>query len=448
MYRAGTPSDHPKDVESYEFSMMLDNYSSMGIEFENSQQSRTSNAHVRVPGCDPSNLQRARKRNRGTEPTRRLTVLIRLTMPIMRRARPLSLASVVLLVTVVTVSVLAAETRPSAPEPFRVVFDRSLPFPIEWAFDVRWLDDETVVLAAGRAGLYALPVSDPEAPPRHVAGSEQLEWANRLAVSKTYLVTAAPFGIVEWKPRDGSSGWQRDVPMSVIVDFDVHGDRVLLLGARRVRLTAGAKPVWAPEGGILFSGELEGDLGALQRRMTARSGIDGKAMEMARCQVLEPGAVRFLSDGRYAVLPGVQPGVLVYGADGRLLRAWETEPLGIYDECDIGPEEQERISVDLSQRIAWWQSHTVTNDLVPWGDGFAVVVREPTEGGAVWRLVPFGDEGPEESLPLPVDGSSEGLHLRGDVRGGRLLLLLFDYEEVDGAPRNRPRLLVLERSGE
>ena len=341
---------------------------------------------------------------------------------------------------------MAAGDDPAAsPAVFEVVLDRTLPAAIDWAFDVRWLDDRTALVAAGRAGLYEVPVTDSEAPARHVAGSDQLEYASRLAVSASHLAAAAPFGIVEWTPRGTATGWSQELPMGAIVDFDVHGDTVLLLGGRRVALTPGAKPTWAPEGGILFSGQLGSGLSALTRRMTAQSGIDGKAMEMARCQVIEPGAVRFLTGGRYAVIPGVQPGVYVYAADGSLLQAWTSETLGIYDRCDVEADEQEQLSRDLARRIAWWQSHTVSDDLVPWGDWFAVLVREPLGGGAAWRLVPFGPDGAGDPLPLPVAGSSKGLHLRGDVRGQRLLLLLFDYEEDGGSPKHRPRLLVLER---
>jgi hypothetical protein len=316
------------------------------------------------------------------------------------------------------------------------------------------LTDDSVAIAAGRDGVFEVSASAIDATARLLAGSDRVEYAARLAVADGLLATAAPFGVVAWRSRGAAAGWSQDVPLASILDFDAHGRRVLLLGGRRVVVAGEDEPQWAPQGGILFSSELDENLSALRLLLTARSGVDGKARELAACDLLELGAVRYLADGRYVVVPGVQPGIHLYAADGRLLRAWDSTPLGFYDACDVDRRESARLAADLERRISWWQRHEVLDDVVAWEDGFALLIRSPDRTGARWRLVPFGDEGPGKALELPVQAGSPGIHLRADSRGRRLALLIFDYELADaadrasgGSPRHRPRLVVLKRTG-
>lgn len=349
------------------------------------------------------------------------------------------------------VAVAAGAGAPASSRPaFEIVGERVLPHAVGWVFDVRWLDDDTVAVAAGRHGVFTVPVLDAETPPRPVAGSERLQFAGRLAVSETLLATAFPLGVVGWRARGGRGDWHQDAPLATIVDFDVTADQALFLGARRVDMPGHPRPVWAPEGGILFRSALDRDEIPLSRLMTARSGIDGKAMEMALCGILELGAVRFLSGDRYVVIPGVQPGVFVYAADGDLSRAWSSSSLGIYDDCQVEERQMATLSADLGERLEWWQRHTVLDDLVPWGEWFAAIVRTPRGDGATWAFHPFGTDGPGAVVELPLSAASRGLHVRADTRGDRLAVLLFDYEEEEklGPPKHRPRLLVLERSKE
>lgn len=325
-----------------------------------------------------------------------------------------------------------------------VLHERTLSAPVVWAFDVRWSGDDSLLVASGRDGLFEIALAGGEPAPVSVAGSQSLGYASRVALSETYMAAAASFGPLAWRPRGAAGAWRQDAPMGVVVDLDVAGDEVLLLGARRETVAGHERPQWAPDGGILFAGRFEnGRLGPLTPRLTARSGPAGKAIEMARCHVLELGGLRFLSGGRYVVVPGVQPGILMYDPQGRLLHAWGTTSIGMADDCDLDDADADAVAADLRTRIDWWQRHTVLDDVVPWGDWFALVLRTPTRSGARWHLVPFDESGPQAALPLPVDAATPGIHLRADARRGRLALLLLDYEEQAGRPRHAPRLVVV-----
>lgn len=345
---------------------------------------------------------------------------------------------------IVATLMLPATARSSPAFEPRVVEERTLSSPA-WAFDLRWTGDDSVAVAAGRAGLYQVPLGDPGAAPRRIPGSEQAEYATRLAVSGDDLVTAAPFGILTWRRGDGT--WRQDAPMGpggTVGDLDVRDGRLLLLGGRRLEVPGEEKPQWAPEGGILFSSSLERP-DSLRRLMTAASGPGGKALEMALCQVLEPSAVRFLSGDRYAVVPGFQPGVLVYRGDGTLLRAWDSAELGIHDACPPDWTTSAQISRDMDRRIARLQRYPILDDLVPWGEWFALLVRRPTAGGATWDFIPYDEAGAGAAVPLPVKAAGPGVRLRADSRGSRLALLLSDHQEGDGGtPAHPHRLVILE----
>lgn len=330
----------------------------------------------------------------------------------------------------------------------RVLSQKDLPAPVVWAFDVRWSEDGKLVVAAGRDGLFEIALDSGDATPRSVAGSEGLGYASHVALSPGHLTAAASFGPFGWRSREGNGEWHRDVPMSVVLDMDVGNGEVLFLGGRRVTVAGQERPQWAPDGGILFAAPIEnGRLGPLTQRLTARSGPAGKAIEMARCHVLEVGALRLLSGGRYVVIPGVQPGILLYDAQGRLMHAWGTTDLGIYDQCDLTDREADDVAADIGNRIDWWQRHAVLDDVVPWGQWFALIVRTPVGRGARWHLVPFGEDGAQTALPLPVNASTPGVHLRADSRGERLALLLIDYEERAQAPLHPPRMVIVHRGG-
>jgi len=215
---------------------------------------------------------------------------------------------------------------------------------------------------------------------------------------------------------------------------------VWMLGSRR-----DDEGRWAPLGAILWSVELTGDgLAAPTPRLFADSGPGAK--EMARCHVLELGAVRSLGDGRWAVVPGIQPGVHLYDRDGKLLRVWQTEPLGFTDHCDLDEQEFLRLNAEPGPRSRWINHRRTLDDILPWGGWPALVLRQPGDDGPRWQMVVLSQDGAAAPLPLPVGTAGPNAHLRGDVLGDRVVLLVVEYEESPQKRTQRPRLLVLERA--
>lgn len=329
-----------------------------------------------------------------------------------------------------------AAAKGAAPVRLRVVSDRPLVEPdLRWAQDVRWASDGAVWLAAARAGVFEVALAGDRAPRRVVAAGGEAPDGSQLAASGGYLAAAAGFGAVSWTGLE--TGVERASPLATIVDFDVWRDQAIFLGARRDE-----EGRWAPEGAVLWAGSLARGLAELTPRMYSASATH--ADEVARCGILELGAVRFFDDGRYVVVPGFQPGAYLYDRGGRLLRAWETGPLGFYDECDHGWDTSDLLARDPDARRRWVHQRVVLDDVVDWHGEPALLLRHPRPGGTGWRLVVLGDAGPSEPVELPLRTGSTASHVRADRRGDRLALVVSEFgPEVP--PAEPPRLVVLDR---
>lgn len=322
------------------------------------------------------------------------------------------------------------------------VYERSLPSAVIWPFDVRFEDEDTVLLAAGKTGIYRLSIADPKATPEVVVPADEVTFVTRLAVSDQWIVAGTPFGPLGWVGRDGKRSYRQDVPMGVIVDLDVSEDQVWMLGSRRDE-----KGVWAPEGAILWSAELDDEsVKGLQPRMQAESGPG--AEEMARCHVLELGAVRHLGDGRWAVAPGVQPGVFLYAKDGKLLHAWQSDDLGFRDRCGLDKEQFLSLNAEPVPRYQWFNQQRLLDDLLPWEDWPALLLRDSTPDGPQWEIVVLGKEGPVRRLAVPVSEAGPNARMRGDVFGELVVLVILELEISPSDPKVQSRLVLLRRAPE
>lgn len=318
-----------------------------------------------------------------------------------------------------------------APTTFEIVLDRALPEELRWAADIRWASDDAVWLAAGRSGVFRLGL-DADRPQRLTAGGEGSDGL-QLAASDGIVAAAVGFGSVSWLDDGASALRGRAAPLSVIVDFDLRQGEVLLLGARR-------NAEGAVEDGILWSGTLRDSLEELRSTMEPE---DPSALAVARCGILEIGAVRYLADGRHAVVPGFVPGAYLYDQRG-LVRAWDTASLDIYDHCDIDWDTANLLMRDPEARMTWVHQRQVLDELLPWRGWPALLIRKPRADGTAWHLVVLSEVGISEPVDLPVTTSSIGSHVRGDVRGDRLALLISEFGPPEPRPAQPPRLVVLK----
>lgn len=337
------------------------------------------------------------------------------------------------------VGLASADADPPA-EPFlRVIAERPVPAPIVWAFDVRWADDRSVWIAAGRRGLFAVVADgDPEGRPETVVASDApgAPWlATRLALSDTHLVAGAPVFSYSWSKRSPLA--LETVPFDVVVDLDLSGDRLLVLGALRDE-----RQRFAPDGAIGWLGAVGGGRGALRPVLYSRDGAGARSM--GECGMLHLGAARFLADGSFVLVPGVEPGVFWYGPSGDLRRAWESGEVGLEDECATVLGRTGDVAADPVLQNRWLAQRTTLDEILALPGGPGLVLRR-TEGGINrWTLVRLDSGGGVERIELPFTAPSGWAHLKGDVRGRRVVFLVVEHGSRAEAPEAPPRLIFAE----
>lgn len=312
-----------------------------------------------------------------------------------------------------------------------------LPRELRWARDVRWRDGSSVIVAAGPEGTWRFDPRrgpGPAIAPREGAGG--LWYHEHLGVSDRLLVVGAPAQELTWRATGGTARWNRETS-DVIADLDVHGDRLLVIGARR-----GSGGLWAPNGALAWLAR-PGPEGLALRPVAFLPGGPGDRT-LARCGFLEISRGRFLEDGWFVVVPGVEGHVLLYRPNGSLARVWEAETLGIDWGCPPAPRHA-RLARDIEARAAWLAGRRIVDEILPVGRSAWLLVRRRADGLTRWRIVALGRDGSVEHLDLPLTTRSRFSRLRGDAREGRLVLLVSEGAPPGhDAPESPPVLVVGE----
>lgn len=297
----------------------------------------------------------------------------------------------------------------------RVVSDRLLQGGAATALDVRWASDDSIYVSSYVAGVHRVnTASGKVAPAAFVESGRNCRSCSRLGVSDRYVVTAFPAFQMAWKE------WNRprihNYLFDAVVDLDLHGDRLLMLGSR----SEGGR--WAPDGAIAWTGSLDEQLKDLRPILFSRQGP--KAMTISRCGFLEPGAVRFASDGSFVIVPGVEPDVYLYDRTGKLVHTWQTTSLGFVDRCDLTEPQVDELSRDPEQRARWRAARVMVDDVLITAAGPALLLHEFRAGAARWTMVVLQRNGPPRRIVLPFSIQSDVASLRADVRGNRIAFLI------------------------
>ncbi len=304
--------------------------------------------------------------------------------------------------------------------------------------DVRWASASEVYVSEGKRGVVRIPLDSPSHGASVLPGGDRggFPVSGRIAVGHKHLVVAASLGVVGWIPLDGTAQKIRYRALLTVMDIDAHGDTAAVLGADRGDLLGLAR-----DGTIAWIGSLSKGLSSMRPLMKGRSDPGGK--DMARCSIFETGAIRFMTDGSLVVVPGVEPGIYRYSPSGKLMQTWDTEPLGIVDNCSIDDDELHLLARDFARRNEWFASRILLDDILPLPSGPGLLLRRVENGVTKWDLVVLRyGKGKPERIPVPLMMPTPRAHVRGDVRGNRIVLLAFDDALPGGNPVGPPRLVV------
>jgi hypothetical protein len=327
----------------------------------------------------------------------------------------------------------------ASPQELHLVGRVQLPTEHSVATDIRWAGDNSVYISWGRDGVFEVGLDGARrrtlVPDLKTLGNGINQYQFLALSPPTLAVASLNWGIV-WRPLkvdpDGKIAVQsQQVPL--VNSLDLAGDRVLLMGlAEYKRDKDGNPPQFAPRGDVAWIGSLSDGLKDLKPLLYDAGGAG--APNYFNCGTRLMGAVRFLAGGSFIIAPGFQDGIHLYDAAGREVRTWTNEQVGIDTQADcrnMSYGEQERFRSEAGWG-PWLNRHHVLDAILPLPQEPGLLVRSwGSDGQAHWTLKVLQAEG-IRTYAVPVVSRRPSDRLRGDVRDGRIVLLL-----ASGFPRSQ-----------
>lgn len=303
--------------------------------------------------------------------------------------------------------------------------------------DLRWLGEDSLALVDGIDGLFRLDLAagdaSPAALPFTAGRASNAVPTVRLGLSDTHLAVGQIAFLLRWQERDEGAP-AHPISIEYLADLDVRRDEILLIGVRR-----DSEGRLAPDGAIVWRAALRRDA---DPEPVLGSATGPGAESMQDCAAVDLSQVRFLADGGFLVVPGVDPGIFLYDERGLLTRAWDTARLGIDTGCPPFREQQPSLGADPAARTRFLFSRRVVDEILDLPGGPAVVVRRAGGDGISWDLIQLDTESEHvDTRPLPLRGHGSGDRLKADVLGNRLAVLIAG--EV-GSGSEEARVVVLE----
>ncbi len=359
-----------------------------------------------------------------------------------RRTRTNALAWSLLVALALGVAGTANGATSPAPT-FQVLSQVVLPAQLKAAMDVRWASSDSLYFALGSKGVVQAPLaatrgSDQIPTVREmIAGRSKpggLWLTYHVAASSDYLVAAPPAFELAWRSLREPALVEQS--FEYVHGIDARGKQVAVVGLR-----SDEKRNFSPDGAIAWIGSL--DQGLADLRPIVFSATGPGATSMLACGSFGLGAVRFLADGTLLVVAGVQPGASLFNATGQLIRTWDTTALGIDTDCgSLTNAQAAKLGVDYRQRVAWLDMRRTVDAILPLQQGAGLVIRTVENHITRWDLRILHPDGTWATLPLPLRGVSTWSHLRGDVRDGKLVLLLYEDSGMGRPDFAQPQVIT------
>jgi hypothetical protein len=326
---------------------------------------------------------------------------------------------------------------------FQVLSQTVVPTELKAAMDVRWASGDSLYFALGGKGVVQAALAIGSGPDRGPSIKEVIPGKTKpgglwltyhVAASSDYLVAAPPAFELAW--RRLSDPALVEEPFEYIHGIDVRGGQLAVVGLR-----SDQKRNFSPDGAIAWVGSL--DQGLTDLRPIVFSATGPGASGILSCGSFGLGAVRFLADGTLLVVAGVQPGASLFSATGQLIRTWDTTALGIDTDCgSLTNGQAAKLGVDYRQRVAWLDRRRTVDAILPLQQGAGLVIRTVENHITRWDLRILHPDGTWATLPLPLRGVSTWSHLRGDVRDGKLVLLLYEDSGMGRPDFAQPQVIT------
>lgn len=311
-----------------------------------------------------------------------------------------------------------------------------LPTKLALTADLRWLDEGRLLLGVEGAGIYSWRIGDDEGTlEASLAGAggyhRGFESYSRVggASSGSVAFAGGLFGV--YLKNEGDIDTLK--PIEIVGDVDRRGDRTAVVG-----LSRNEDGGWEDHIAWVFEdGESE--------PRTLLPTRDGGEI-MGQCWHAEVSVVRFISDERVLVVPGLEPGVFVYDKAGQLLESLGADTFAADAGC--GLEEEKRSMLGKAAfAIGWMAGRRVIDELladeagniyffvrhVPGGPESIVLeayrATHPPLGRVCWDLIQARAEEltAVTTLPCAVESKFADTRLRADLRGDKAVVLLTGF---------------------
>ncbi len=306
---------------------------------------------------------------------------------------------------------------------------------LQGARDLRWPEPGRMLLAASREAVVEV---DPRRPGeyQYVVKPDDELWQKTFAFAiggkPESLLVGSRAHEVRWRnTADGKMGTiSSDSGLELIMDVDRSGDNVLVLAGRRSK-----NGEYLEDGAWGFRGKIVGEQLGLQPFYVSPEGLGAPSFN--NCVVLDLPRVRFLQDGRFIFVPGVDPDIYLYDPAGQLLKRWSTAELGISFGCDIPEDQKDAVSRDPTARWSWLNRRRLVDEIVELPSGVALILREQSEGRTQWTVtkLPLDGRPIEKPQPLKIDSQFNQSRVAADRNGVQLGVLEYFLDREDSRPR-------------
>jgi hypothetical protein len=325
----------------------------------------------------------------------------------------------------------------------RILWDQVLPpYPSGPAMDIRWASNRTVYLAWVKEGVSEVALDGKFTVLRPLVADPDRRFRafEMLAASPGHIVTSSHFKTMALRKQLGGEAKIARFPIGTVEAIDVSGTRLVLLG----------NPEWelSPQGIVAWIGPLTDQPEKDLKPLALHDAGGARSPSLVNCSELELGSVRFLPDGSFLVVPGFQPGAQLFSSGGRPLRAWDTQALQIdaVDCLKFSADELHQFATSAAARFGFINQHRVLDAILPLEEGPGLIIRWVAGGKVHWELKVLQSGARVLTYQIPFTGELPYDRLRGDVRDGRIVLLLgaHGFDPPTGTPFRSTHVFVAE----
>lgn len=285
-----------------------------------------------------------------------------------------------------------------------------LPQPLALTADLRWLDEDQLLLGVEGSGVYSWRIGEKEGflqASLTSAGDYHrgYESYSRVGGSSSGSVAFAGglFGVY-LKSKDDLDTLKA---IEIIGDVDRRGERTAVVG-----LSRNEDGGWEDHIAWMFKdGESE--------PRTLLPTRDGGEI-MGQCWHAEVSVVRFLSDERVLVVPGLEPGVFVYDTAGQLLESLGADTFAADAGCGLEKERRSMLG-QASFAIGWLAGRRVIDELLADEAGNIYFFVRHVPGGPESIALDPPESGPDSQPAAGAAGQPTVVSSRTDAGGARIV---------------------------